>query len=400
VIGLSMAMMLARQGHSVTILEQDSAPLPVSPEAAWCTWGRQGVAQFRMPHYLHPPVRQLLESYLPDVKEALLRADCVTFDVLATMPPSVTDRTPREGDERFITITGRRPTIEYAFASIAERLFPVRHGVAVVGLLTGPSDAKGIPHVTGVRTVDGEEVSADLIIDAMGRGSKLPSWLEAVGARRPIEEVEAYGFVYYTRYFRSTTAMLPLCRAALHTYFQSFSLLTLPDDAGTWSVTVVITSNDQPLKKLRDPKHWTALVAACPLHAHWLTMEVIAQHLDNPLALALAQDSLTETRVTPWYRNTIEIDRAWIARFSALIEGRPEPQSTDPRTRVAKALSVAMMYDADLFRAANEIRSLLALPQEVIGRPGLVDRMMDIASTHQAVTPPGPSRKELLEMLA
>jgi hypothetical protein len=63
-----------------------------------------------MPHYLHPPVRQLLETHLPDVKEALLRADCVTFDVLATMPPSVTDRTPREGDERFITITGRRPT--------------------------------------------------------------------------------------------------------------------------------------------------------------------------------------------------------------------------------------------------------------------------------------------------
>jgi hypothetical protein len=92
--------------------------------------------------------------------------------------------------------------------------------------------------------VDGEEVSADLIIDAMGRGSKLPSWLEAVGARRPIEEAEAYGFVYYTRYFRSTTAMLPLCRAALHTYFQSFSLLTLPGYAGTWSVTVVITSND------------------------------------------------------------------------------------------------------------------------------------------------------------
>jgi hypothetical protein len=109
---------------------------------------------------------------------------------------------------------------------------------------------------------------------------------------------------------------------------------------------------------------------------------------------------MTETRVTPWYRNTIEIDRAWIARFNALIEGRPEPQPTDPRARVGKALSVAMMYDADLFRAAIEIRSLLALPQEVTGRPGLVDRMMEVASTHEAVTPPGLSRRELLDMLA
>jgi 2-polyprenyl-6-methoxyphenol hydroxylase-like FAD-dependent oxidoreductase len=29
------------------------------------------------------------------------------------------------------------------------------------------------------------------------------------------------------------------------------------------------------------------------------TVEVVRQHLDNPLALALAQDSMTETRVTP-----------------------------------------------------------------------------------------------------
>jgi hypothetical protein len=68
-------------------------------------------------------------------------------------------------------------------------------------------------------------------------------------------------------------------------------------------------------------------------------------HLDNPLALTLAQDSMTETRVTPWYRNTIEIDRTRIARFKALIEGRPEPQPTDPPARIAKALLVATTYE-------------------------------------------------------
>jgi 2-polyprenyl-6-methoxyphenol hydroxylase-like FAD-dependent oxidoreductase len=138
VVGLSTAILLARQGHSVTVFEHDSEPLPASPEEAWCKWERRGVAQFRLPHYLHPPVRQLLDSYLPDVKAALLGVDCATFDVLETMPPSITDRTPREGDERFMTITGRRPPIEYAFASVAERLVPVRRGTAVVGLLTGP----------------------------------------------------------------------------------------------------------------------------------------------------------------------------------------------------------------------------------------------------------------------
>ena len=459
VVGLSVGMMLARQGHSVTVFERDNEPLPGSPEKAWQAWERPGVAQFRLAHYLHPPVGHLLDSHLPDIREALHRVGCVTFDVLSTMPPSITDRTPREGDERFITITGRRPVIEHAFARVAERLLPVRRGVSVAGLLTGPSATKGIPHVTGVRTVDGEEVFADLVVDAMGRGSKLPNWLEAIGARRPMEETEDSGFIYYTRFFRSKTGAPPSHKAGLLTYFHSFALLTLPGDTGTWSVTVYISSGDQALKKLRHPKHWTALVAACPLHAHWLdgepitdvltmggildryrrfvvdgvpvatgivsvgdswactnpslgrgitmglmhavgTAEVVQQHLDDPRAFALAQDSMTETRVTPWYRDTVEFDRTRIAGFNALIEGRPEPEPTDPAARTAKALLVAMRYDADLFRACNEFRSLLALPLEVMARPGLVDRIMEVSARHEAVMPPGPSREELLHMLA
>ena len=459
VIGLSTAMILTRQGHSVTVFERDTEPLPGSPEEAWETWERRGVAQFRQAHYVHASGKRLLDSHLPEVNEALLRVGCITFDLLTTMPPSITDRTPREGDERFITITGRRPTIEHAVATVAEKVVSVRRGVSVVGLVTGNPAANGVPHVTGVRIAEGEDVSADLIIDATGRRSKLPNWLEAIGARRPIEEAEDSGFLYYTRFFRSTTGELPIYRAGLNTYFDSFSVLTLPGDAGAWSVTLFISSGDKALKKFRDPKLWTALVAACPLHAHWLdgepitdvlpmagttdryrrfvvddvpvatgivsigdawactnpllgrgiamglmhafgTAEVVRQHLDDPLALALAHDSMTETRVTPWYRNTIEIDRRWVARFNALIEGRPDPQSADPRAHIPDALAVAMRYDADVFRAAVEMRSLLALPQEVMARPGLVDRIRELAGAHEAVTPPGPSRAELLRMLA
>jgi 2-polyprenyl-6-methoxyphenol hydroxylase-like FAD-dependent oxidoreductase len=458
VIGLSTAMMLARQGHSVTVFERDNDPLPGSPEEAWDAWERCGVAQFRQAHYLHASGRRLLDSHLPDVKEALLRAGCITFDLLTTMPPSLTDRAPRQDDERFITITGRRPAIEYAAATVAEKLVSIRRGVSVAGLMTGSPAANGVPHVTGVRTVKGEEVSADFIIDATGRRSNLLNWLEAIGARCPIEEAEDSGFVYYTRFFRSTTGEVPICRAGLQTYFDSFSLLTLPGDAGTWSVTLFTSSGDRALKKLRHPKRWAALVAACPSHAHWLdgepitevlpmagtvdryrrfvvddvpvatgivavgdswactnpllgrgitmglmhavgTAEVVRQHLGDPLALALAHDSMTEARVTPWYRNTIEIDRRWISRWNALIEGRPDPQPADPRAHIADAIAIAMMYDADVFRAAVEMRSLLTLPQEVMARPGLVDRIKEVAGANEAVIPPGPSRGELLRML-
>jgi hypothetical protein len=109
-------MMLARQGHDVTAFERDDEPLPGSPEEAWHAWDRRGVAQFRQPHFLHSGGRRIFDSQLPDVSEALLRAGCITFDMLSLMPPSVTDRAPREGDERFVTVTGRRATIERAVA--------------------------------------------------------------------------------------------------------------------------------------------------------------------------------------------------------------------------------------------------------------------------------------------
>src|SRR5258705_13013956 len=152
-VGLETAMMLPRRGHDAVVFNRNSDPFPASPEDAWQRWERRGVAQFPQPHSLHPPAIELLDSHLPDVKQALIHAGCITFDPLATMPPTITDRARREGDERFTTITGRRPTVEYAVASVAENLLPIRRGVAVASLLNGPSATKGIPHVTRVRSI-------------------------------------------------------------------------------------------------------------------------------------------------------------------------------------------------------------------------------------------------------
>jgi hypothetical protein len=129
------------------------------------------------------------------------------------------------------------------------------------------------------------------------------------------------------------------------------------------------------------------------------TVDVVGQHLDNPLVLLLAHDSMTESRVTPWYRSTVETDRRRIVQYKAVLEGRTEPQPVDPGAHIPDALAVAMLYDADLFRASLEIASVQALPQEVMARPGVVNRIMEVASTHEVLMPRGPSREELLRML-
>lgn len=466
IVGLSTGLMLAEAGHEVTVLEHDPAPVPASPEEAWQVWDRAGVTQFRQPHYLHPRARQLLDDHLPEVTTALLGAQAATFDLLALMPPPIIDRAPRDGDEKFVAVTGRRPVVEYAVASVAGDHLDVRRGVTVTGLLTGPPDADGIPDVTGVRTADGAELPADLVIDAMGRRSRLPDWLEAIGARRPEEDAEDSSFTYYTRFFRSDDGSIPRFRGALLTDFDCYSLLTLPGDAGTWSVTIYIASHDQALKGIRDLEQWTALVSACPRHAHLLdgepitdvvamagiadrrrrlvvsgapvatgvvavgdswastnpsrgrgitmglmhavvTTEVVGRHLGQPAALALAHDQMTETTVTPWYDDTVQLGRARLERTNACIEGRPPAPAAAawPGEVTGREIGLALTRDPDVFRAAMEMTSMLALPGEVMIRPGFAERVKAAAAGNDAAGngpagPPGPSRDDLLRRMA
>ena len=112
VIGLSTAMLLARDGHDVTVLESDPAPVPDVPAEAWDRWDRVGVTQFHQPHNLFSRVRQILDGDLPGMTDNLLEAGCNWVDPIASMPPFISDRTPRPGDDRFRFVTGRRPVVE------------------------------------------------------------------------------------------------------------------------------------------------------------------------------------------------------------------------------------------------------------------------------------------------
>ena len=132
VIGLASAMMLARDGHRVTVLERDAAPPPPGPAvAAWDGWSRPGVAQFHQPHNLFSRARLILDEELPGVVDRLVEAGCVWIDLLALAPPSL-DKTPQPGDDRFPFVTGRRPVIEAVLAAAAaeEAGVDIRRGVA------------------------------------------------------------------------------------------------------------------------------------------------------------------------------------------------------------------------------------------------------------------------------
>ena len=439
-------------------LERDREGAPRSVDEAWELWSREGVTQFRMPLYLHPRGRAVLEEELPDVVGALAAAGAMRFDPLCLMPPLITDRAPRDGDERFKTITARRPVLEQvlARAADAEPSLEIRRGVSVRGLVVRAYN--GTPHVGGVRTDSGEELRADLVVDAMGRRSQLPRWLEQAGTGPVYEEVEDSGFIYYTRYFRSRNGAMPKFQAPLLTPIGSFSVLTLPCDNDTWSVTLVISAGDRPLKRLRDPDPWTALVAAGPRHAQWLDgapisavlamggvidryrrfgtggqpvatgiapvgdawactnpsngrgiafglmhvqrlRDVIRTHLDDPLEFANVWDAVTEAELTPWYRENLEEDRARIAEIEALRNGlEPEPPSTSSAA-LRQALLAAAPRDPDAFRAFLAWRCCLTLLRDTFANLEFVEHVLELARDSDRPPLAGPNRAQLLGLL-
>jgi 2-polyprenyl-6-methoxyphenol hydroxylase-like FAD-dependent oxidoreductase len=457
ICGLGTALLLARDGHDVTVLERDAAPVPDTPQDAWDAWERRGVTQFRQPHNFMPGLRLILETELPDVQQALLDAGASRFDMVNPLPPFFADQSPRPIDDKLWTYTARRPAGEWVFADAARRepRVTVRRGVQAAGLITGAPALAGTPHVVGVRTDDGEEIRADVVIDAMGRRSRAPAWLAAIGARPPYEEQADCGFTYYTRYFRGESE--PQRVGPVFMPLGTIAILTLPGDNRTWSITLLTSSVDTPLRNLRQPEQWTSVVGAFPLQAHWLDgtpitdigamsgivdryrrfvvdgspvatgflavadawactnpsagrgltvgfmhavrlRDAMREAIDDPGALARGFDEKTEAEVAPWYHAQIAADRMRFATIDALREGREPPEPSEGLARQFAMLLNAAPTDPDLFRATMEYVGTVTPIQEIMKRPAVIDGVL-AAKNAPPLQLPGPSRDQLLELV-
>ena len=461
VCGLGLAMMLARDGHDVVVVERDAAGPPASTDEAWEGWERKGVAQFRQPHGLQARARHILAAELPEVLEGLVEAGGYRWDPLASVPPQIKGE-PRADDDRFWSVTGRRPMVEAVFAGAAERepRVEVIRGERVVGLVTGAQAMDGVPHVVGIETETRGPMPADLVIDAMGRQSRLGEWIAAAGGVAPVDEAADCRFTYYTRYFASSSGAMPAMLGPALAEFATHSVLTLPGDNGRWSVTLYTSNADEPMKRLRDHETWMRVLAAHPMHKHWLDGEaitdvlpmagvmdrqrqfviggvpsatgvlpvadawactnpsggrgisvglshavcvrdVVRTHLGSPLELALAWDEVTERKVAPWFRLQMSIDRARVDSIDAARDGRAPAAAPGAESDPRAAIGRAAMADPDVFRAMMEVTMCLALPDEVMARPGFAERVAAAVKGAPApMAPPGPDREEMLALLA
>jgi flavin-dependent dehydrogenase len=396
-----------------------------------------------------------MQANAPEIVRALDDAGALRVNPFRDAPAEVTGGF-RETDTAYDSVTARRPTAEAAIAGVvdANEYVTVRRGVVVAGLLTGEPTSDGVPHVIGVRTDAGDEILADVVVDAGGRRSTLPALLTDVGARAPIEEKEDCGFVYYGRHFRSGDGSVPPMFGPLLMAHDSLSILTLPADNGTWGVGLVVSAKDAAMRRLKDVDTWTRTVKGYPLAAHWLDGEPIDEGIaimakiedrhrtfvidGNPVAtgvLALADSwactnpsvgrgisigvihaaalrdvlhdapadaidlarswyDATMATVEPWYRGTLAFDRGRLDEIHAQIDGSAfEPE---PEYEMTLALQAAAGKDPEMLRTFLDIAGVVETPEEVFARPGLFERVIELGSGWRDESLPGLSREELL----
>ncbi|BBH70750.1 hydroxylase [Actinoplanes sp. OR16] len=445
--GLGTALLLARDQHQVTVIERDPDGPPPDAGDAWDDWQRRGVNQFRLPHFMLPRWWHLMRTQLPEVGQALTAAGARELNLIGMLPVERRGAL-QPGDERFDTVTARRPVLEAVLSPAAEAAgVTIRRGVAVTGLTTD-----GSTRVTGVLTAGGTAISADLVVDCGGRRSALSSWLQAAGARAPYEERADCGFVYYSRHFAGE---LPAARTNLLHSYDSLSAITLPGDNGTWSVVLATASGDKALRGLREPARWHAAVARYPLVAPWADGEPISgvdvmagiedRHrrlvvdgslvatgvvavgdswaCTNPsigrgasmamIHAVLLRDLLRETDpadheklarrfdeastrvVEPLYRATLWNDQHRLAEMAADAAGATY-ETGDPRWPMSKALFAASLADPGLARGYTSLTAFIATPDEVFAGPGVVDKVVALGMGAPRYPLPGATRAELL----
>lgn len=188
--GLLAARSLSESFGAVTVVERD--PLPdISPETAVA---RRGVPQGRHLHGLLPRGGQVLEQLFPGILDQLVIDGAhhmdgrdlsqVHYDLgghLMVRSGSATS---------FAVHLATRPFLEEHVRARLRRMPNVTllDDHDIVDLTTTPDRRR----ITGARVVNRHSredltVSANLVIDATGRGSRTPSWLHALGYERPTE---------------------------------------------------------------------------------------------------------------------------------------------------------------------------------------------------------------------
>lgn len=105
----------------------------------------------------------------------------------------------------------------------------------------------------------------------------------------------------------------------------------------------------------------------------------------------------TATTVEPWYQGTLSFDRHRLNEMEAVAEGTTYDPG-DPQYEITNALALASSKDPDAFRGFIDVVGVLELPEAVLARPGMFDKVVELGADWRCEPAIGPNRDELVAM--
>ncbi|APU14289.1 MULTISPECIES: FAD-dependent oxidoreductase [Actinoalloteichus] len=247
IAGLTAAVVLAEYAEEVIVVDRDDLATDSAP--------RRGTPA--APHSLgiHELARRQFDRWLPGLIETLVDEGARPVDSGSHWHVDGVRKAPVVG-EPLICLTA--PFLERHLRDRAAALPAVRfvrgkatglthHGSRVDGALVAEPGRRG----------PGDRISADLVVDAMGRSSRLGEWLGRAGYPTPPTRRVVIDLGYATRLYRrdpgqrvdDTDSVYSLRTGRLG---PAGGLLLLPVEGDRWSATVVGYGDDRPTRDVED----------------------------------------------------------------------------------------------------------------------------------------------------
>jgi 2-polyprenyl-6-methoxyphenol hydroxylase-like FAD-dependent oxidoreductase len=182
----------------VTLLERNATP---QGDAI-----RKGVPQIAHSHAMLMTGRQLIENFFPGFCEEILSLGAVRNDLTGDTVRHISGVSHVRQPSKLPGLLASRALIEKVVRARLKTFqnVSIRTEADVVGLATDMITRS----VTGVRlrsapeSIDGEVINADMVVDASGRGSRLPEWLRLQGWPAPEEERIKVDIAYTSQWLR------------------------------------------------------------------------------------------------------------------------------------------------------------------------------------------------------
>lgn len=195
--GLFAARVLADAYDEVLVVDRDELVGVAGP--------RRGCPQGRHINGLLARGQLAMEELYPGVTEELFADGVPTGDLAGDVRWYFNGKHLQQQDAGLVCVAASRPMLEKHIRERTHALPNVRfvEQTDILGLATTADRGR----VSGVRVqrtggTAEETIAADLVVDATGRGSRTPIWLEELGYPRVEEERKKVGLGYVTQHYR------------------------------------------------------------------------------------------------------------------------------------------------------------------------------------------------------